>query len=513
MTNLAGGMPHPSFFPFDTISASTLSSDSFTDSMNSKLLSMFKSIRGSTQHLNIPKYSTTPQSDDVCLAKALQYGPCDGLPALLSFIKDFALNHQHQGNIPYDSPSVVVTCGNTDALARSLDVLADRLRGDKILMEQFVFSGNPQAAAVRGIEVVPVEVDKEGMVVEGDDGLEGILESWDESKWGRRPHLMYTVTMGQNPTSGVLSLERRKKIYALCQKYDIIILEDDPYWFLQYDIFPEMPTNEKFLSSLAPSYLTLDTDGRVLRFDTFSKTVAPGTRLGWIIGHPVFIERILRVGELSFQQPSGAIQALIGKLLTTTWRMSGWITWLSLLRHQYEQRMNLLCSALEESRTVTMISIKNIRVKNDDDANSTQEGEKYSLVQKSVKELYEFERPMGGMFVWVRVYFEIHRLYDGTNGRDIMNALWHYLARPGSECLVAPGWMFGATDEICDREGWKYMRLCFASVDTETLKAGGATFGKGVKEFFELTEFPLMPDPEAAGLKVEENDNPVSRVC
>lgn len=88
--------------------------------------------------------------------------------------------------------------------------------------------------------------------------------------------------MGQNPTAGVLSMKRRKQIYTLCQKYDIIILEDDPYWFLQYDLFTELPDNDTFLSALAPSYMTIDTDGRVLRFDTFSKTMAPGCRLGWV---------------------------------------------------------------------------------------------------------------------------------------------------------------------------------------------------------------------------------------
>ncbi|EPS44486.1 hypothetical protein H072_1537 [Dactylellina haptotyla CBS 200.50] len=513
IVNLAGGMPHASYFPFDTINASVLSSDRFGQSMNSKFLMMLKSIAGN-QHLTIPKYDA-PQGDplnDIYLAKALQYGQCDGLPGLLEFVKDFALNHQHQGKIPYDTPAVMMTCGNTDAIAKSLDILADRTRGDKILAEKFVYSGSTQAATVRGIEVVPVDVDKEGMVVEGDEGLQGILESWDVSRDGPRPHLMYTVTMGQNPTSGVLGLERRKQIYALCQKYDIIILEDDPYWFLQYDIFSELPDNQKFLSTLTPSYLTLDTDGRVLRFDTFSKTMAPGTRLGWVVGHPKFIERILRVTEMSTQMPSGAVQALVGKLLVNTWGMSGWVTWLNLLRHEYEQRMNFMCAALEESRTVTIINVKNVRMR-DDDGNLI-EGEKYSLVHKAVKELYEFERPMGGMFVWVRVYFEIHRLYDGTNGKEIMEALWNYLAKPEFSCLVAPGEIFGATDELSDREAWKYLRLCFAAVDIEELKRGSGNFGKGIKEFFELTEFPRRPDPEVAGLKTEEQaDVPSPQFC
>lgn len=120
--------------------------------------------------------------------------------------------------------------------------------------------------------------------------------------------------MGHNPTSGVLSVERRKEIYKLCCKYDIIIIEDDPYWYLQFpsavqqeaqsrsravpqvenSYKPTKSSGYEFLDSLAPSYLNFDTEGRVIRLDTFSKTVAPGCRLGWITAQPAFIERLER---------------------------------------------------------------------------------------------------------------------------------------------------------------------------------------------------------------------------
>ncbi|KAF3933489.1 hypothetical protein ABW19_dt0207562 [Dactylella cylindrospora] len=488
MVNLAGGLPYPGYFPYDTLNSSVASSDRFADDMTSTLLAMLKTSK--KQHINIPKFDP-PNGDpinDIYLAKALQYGTCEGFPPLLAFVKDFALNYQHQGKIPYDEPGVIMTCGNTDGVAKAFEILGDRARGDKMLVEKYAYMGAIQSAVPRGIGIIPVEMDREGMLVEGEGGLRDVLESWDVGKDGPRPHLMYTVTMGQNPTSGVLSLERRKEIYALCQKYDIIILEDDPYWFLQFDLFTETPDNEKFLSSLSLSYITLDTDGRVLRFDSFSKTMAPGCRLGWVIGHPRFIERMLRLGENSTQMPSGAIQALVSKLLVNTWGMSGWITWLSLLRQKYEDRMNVMCTALEESKQVTMIHLKNIRMR--DDEGNVVEGEKYSLVNKAVKELYEFERPMGGMFVWIRIHFEIHRLYDGSNGPEIMMSLWKYLAGPELLCLVCPGQVFGSTPEIADGDAWKYFRMCFAAVEVDQLTTASENFGKGVKEFFELTKFP-----------------------
>ena len=120
--------------------------------------------------------------------------------------------------------------------------------------------------------------------------------------------------MGQNPTSSLLSVERREELYAICCKYDVIIVEDDPYWNLQYPsatadearsrglpapkptktYTPAKSSGYEFLDSLVPSYLSMDKEGRVIRLDSFSKTVAPGCRLGWITAQPAFIERLER---------------------------------------------------------------------------------------------------------------------------------------------------------------------------------------------------------------------------
>lgn len=120
--------------------------------------------------------------------------------------------------------------------------------------------------------------------------------------------------MGDNPTSGVVGVQRRKEIYALASKYDIIIVEDDPYWYLQFPsaaiheakargyTIPSVAGSRKivkssgydFIDSLVPSYLSIDVDGRVIRLDTFSKTVAPGSRLGYATAQPAIIERLTR---------------------------------------------------------------------------------------------------------------------------------------------------------------------------------------------------------------------------
>jgi DNA-binding transcriptional MocR family regulator len=107
-----------------------------------------------------------------------------------------------------------------------------------------------------------------------------------------RQSLKNFLRIGQNPTSGTLSVQRRKDIYAICSKYDVMIIEDDPYWYLQFPSAAEsealsrnlpykptpMYTPEQmskssgfpFLDSLVPSYLSVDTEGRVIRLDTVS---------------------------------------------------------------------------------------------------------------------------------------------------------------------------------------------------------------------------------------------------
>jgi len=119
---------------------------------------------------------------------------------------------------------------------------------------------------------------------------------------------------GHNPTGIVIPIERKREIYAICSKYDVIIIEDEPYWYMQFpsaDVAeaesrglsvppqsappkPAISSGYPFLDSLAPSYINIDLDGRVVRLDTFSKTIAPGCRLGWITAQPAVIEKYTR---------------------------------------------------------------------------------------------------------------------------------------------------------------------------------------------------------------------------
>jgi len=112
----------------------------------------------------------------------------------------------------------------------------------------------------RSCKAVPM--DGQGM---RSDSLRAILAGWNVERDGPRLRVIYTVAVGQNPSGLTMGLERKKAIYDVCVEYDIIIAEDVPYFFLRVRAKKSYST-----------FLRIDTQGRVIRMDTFSKTIAPG---------------------------------------------------------------------------------------------------------------------------------------------------------------------------------------------------------------------------------------------
>jgi DNA-binding transcriptional MocR family regulator len=135
------------------------------------------------------------------LTTALQYGQAAGYPALFSFIRRFTRENLHP-NVPYSNgPEIILTNGSTDGFAKTLEALSNVWSAERdwvqeregILCEEFAYINAIQSARPRGLQIVPVRVDLEGMVPTGEGGLEDVLANWD-FRTGKRPHLMYTVT-------------------------------------------------------------------------------------------------------------------------------------------------------------------------------------------------------------------------------------------------------------------------------------------------------------------------------
>ncbi|GAB1732679.1 hypothetical protein NU195Hw_g8649t1 [Hortaea werneckii] len=572
---LAGGLPNNYYFPFDTLEAKVARPDRWQptpnkpvdppadgdsdelDGVKRRMAGLGVGAKGSP--LNQPEDSitvphTTQQKDPlkkIDLSTALQYGTAQGYPPLYYFIRQFTQQNLHP-NCPYKGgPEVILTCGNTDGFSKVLQALTNEWSEEKdwirdkegLLVEEFAYMNAVQGAKPRGMNIAPVKMDDEGMMAEGKGGLRDVLENWDE-KMGKRPHLMYTVTMGQNPTSGVLSLQRRREIYALCSQYDIIIVEDDPYWYLQFPTSTAVNTTTTshqanqsfnphisllangeprpegwkssgyaFLDSLVPSFISIDTDGRVIRLETFSKTVAPGCRLGWISAQPALVERILRITETTTQQPSGFVQSLIAELVLGPdheglndppakhlkggkgglpagqgWKADGWVRWLEGLRGNYERRMKLMCSTLDSGRDLIKSGRRNSLTNTISD--EVDEDDEWAVIETTP--LYSFDWPVGGMFIWLRIHFASHPLYPtyrkSAQLPRLSRALWIFWTRKPHLVLVSPGSIFSPTDQIREESGWQFFRLCFAAIDEEELVPTSKRLARGVREFFRIKD-------------------------
>ncbi|KAK3906431.1 pyridoxal phosphate-dependent transferase [Staphylotrichum tortipilum] len=539
--NIAGGLPHVDFFPFDTLEAQAAKPDRYVPSPNypgeqSPAPPSSSPDPAAATHIAVPKtLEETDPLKKIDLATALQYGLAQGYPPLLSWVRQFTRENLHP-DAPYrGGPEVVLTCGSTDGFAKTLNLFVDQWtegindisERPGLLCEPYVYSNILSQAEPYGVQVVPVATDPFGMAVKGPGGLEDVLANWDTSK-GKRPNLMYTVTLGHNPTGIVLSVERKKEIYALCSKYDVIIVEDEPYWYLQFPSAaadeahsrnqpPPPPSSSTsttsrssgypFLDSLTPSFLTLDTDGRVVRLDTFSKTVAPGCRLGWITCQPPLAERFQRISEATTQQPSGFVQGLISELVLgasphnararsafsrllspgeqatfSGWDTAGFIRWLEGLRGVYERRMARMCRVLDAGADL----VSTARV------SST-----WSAVTKTP--LYTYAWPRGGMFIWLRVRLEAHPLFGAANpggnprvpvlsGPILATALMVWLTTKPFRVLVAAGSMFAANGQIRIEEAWRYYRICFAAEAEENVDRAAERFVDGVHKFWEVRD-------------------------
>ncbi|KAL6233946.1 hypothetical protein BDW75DRAFT_213749 [Aspergillus navahoensis] len=521
IANLAGGLPNASYFPYDTLEASAAQSQRFPTVPGGR------KAKGSetSERIVVPRESQSATPKKIDITTALQYGTSEGLPPLATFVNKFTREHLHP-NVPYaGGPGTLLTTGATDGFSKAVEAFTEIWNPDRdgvhlrqgVLCEEFVYMNAIQTVKPRGLNIVPVAIDAEGMLPHGPGALDEVLENWDYRK-GRRPHLMYTITIGQNPTGGTLSVERRKQIYAICQKYDVIIVEDDPYWNLQYPSAQEMQaqyrkssdnpalTNRnynagkkssgyEFLDSLVPSYLSVDTDGRVVRLDTFSKTIAPGCRLGWMTAQPAFIERLARIAESSTQAPSGFVQAMVAELILgqqmdgksvapqkrndteKAWQLDGWVRWLEGLRAGYEYRMQQMCSGLEEGKYIALDTQRS-----DEFSLSGNDEESWEVLDKV--QMYDFAWPTGGMFVWVKVNYESHPLRQKYGPERLAKALWVHFTQKPQLCLLGPGTMFSPTDEIQAR-GYQYFRLCFAAMPADDVVPITQRMVEGFRTFWQ----------------------------
>lgn len=195
------------------------------------------------------------------LESALQYSPTKGATPFRETLRRFLLDN---GVRVRSGDDIIVTTGSQQSLFLAAQVLVSP--GDVVIVEEPGYLAAINVFNYAQARMAGARVDEHGMdpeVVE-----EKVKRLQNE---GRRVKLVYTNPTSQNPTGSTMTLERRKHLLEIASRYDLLIVEDDPYSFFTFE-------EDK------PPYLkTLDTEGRVIYTSTFSKILMPGVRLGWTL--------------------------------------------------------------------------------------------------------------------------------------------------------------------------------------------------------------------------------------
>jgi DNA-binding transcriptional MocR family regulator len=219
---------------------------------------------------------------------------------------------------------VVVTVGGQQALDLIGRLFLDP--GDVVLAEGPTYVGALGVFQAAQAQVVHVPMDSDGLIPEA---LEAAIA--DVARTGRRAKFLYTIPTFQNPAGVTLTEERRERVLDICQQAGLLVIEDDPYGQLSFD-------------GEAPAPLRARRREGVFYLSTFSKTFAPGLRVGWILAPHAVREKLVIASEAQILCPSAYAQAAVTTYLATM----PWREQIKIYREVYRERRDALLHALTD---------------------------------------------------------------------------------------------------------------------------------------------------------------------
>ena len=317
----------------------------------------------------------------------------------LAELRESLVQRLAQKGIKAKPGNILITSGSLQALQL---ISVGMLRpGTQVYTEAPTYLKSLQVFQSAGISFTGVAMDKSGIV------------TW---KIGKVPNgsLLYTIPTYQNPTTVVMTAERRKEVFDFCSKHRLPILEDDAYGELYFEgDVPPLPIK------------ALDDSGVVLYTGTISKTLAPGFRVGWLVGPESVVNRL---ADVKMQMDYGA-SSLSQWALTEIFNSGAYDEYLGKLRLQLKERRGITLEALE----------------------------------KNFSDIAAWDTPTGGLYIWLRVNSKISsdKLFQEALNKNI-------LLNPGS---------------VYDYKENKNIRLSFAYANKEDLAKGIATLGDIIKKY------------------------------
>jgi 2-aminoadipate transaminase len=258
-------------------------------------------------------------------ALALQYSTTEGyLP-----LREMIARHNARFSVHVTAENIMITSGSQQALDFIGRLFINR--GDYVVVESPTYLGALQAWNAYGAQYISVPSDENGMIM---DKLEEALRIG--------PKFIYILPNFQNPSGSTLSLERRKRLVLLADQYGVPIVEDDPYGQLRYD------------GDHIPSVATLDSryrndndgeyTGNVIYLSTFSKLLAPGLRLAWVIAPPQVVRKLVMTKQAADLHTSSFNQHVAYEVAK-----GGFLDeHVKVIRATYKQRRDVMIEMMEE---------------------------------------------------------------------------------------------------------------------------------------------------------------------
>lgn len=305
---------------------------------------------GNPSPLSFPVDKMKAVADDIFANQAsvaFQYGITEGYPRLREQVKTRLRDRFNTGT---EDDEVIITTGGQQGIDLCAKVLCNE--GDTVICENPSFIGALNAFRSYNTNLVGVDLEDDGMNI---DALETALKANPNTK------IIYVIPTFQNPAGITTSLEKRKAILELAKKYNVLILEDNPYGEL------------RFAGEDVPTIKSLDTDGRVLYCSSFSKILSAGMRIGFVCGPKALVQKIVVVKQVNDVHTNQFFQMVASGFIDKY----GLDDHIDFIKNLYRDKCNLMLSQLD----------------------------------KYVGDKAKYTRPEGGLFIWLTV--------DGANGDDL----------------------------------------------------------------------------------------------
>jgi 2-aminoadipate transaminase len=252
---------------------------------------------------------------------ALQYGPEQGYGPLIDCLRDKLAREE---GLSLRRPQLMLTGGSAQALSHLCTLFSKP--GDIVLVEAPTYHETIQLFRDHGLLPLQILTDEGGLQVEA---LAYRLQTL--ARLGERARLLYTIPSFQNPSGITLAADRRQAVLDLAERYDLLVVEDDVYRDLPYE------------GKVPPSLFELDGGRRVLRIGSFSKILAPGVRMGWLMGPEGLIQQLIGSG---LRCMGGGANPLMAHILATYCQQGLLATHIQHLRQVYSERRDAMLAAL-----------------------------------------------------------------------------------------------------------------------------------------------------------------------